>query len=120
MPSHIEQSPNGDERNALMQLAAPVRQVVSGIAATVMETLFPPLCAVCRTETGAAATLCPDCWPEIAFLGRPACAKCGRPQPGAEDAPDLICDDCLRLPRAWNRGAAALYYAGPGAGWCWA
>lgn len=97
-----------------MQLAAPVRNVAARIISNLMETLFPPLCAVCRTETGAAGTLCPKCWPEIAFLGRPACVKCGRPQPGAEDTPDLICDECLRAPRAWDRGAAALYYAGAG------
>lgn len=97
-----------------MQLAAPVHRTLSGLASYVMETLFPPLCAVCRTETGASETLCPDCWPDIAFLGQPACRTCGRPQPGADDAADLICDACLSSERAWDRGAAALYYAGAG------
>ncbi len=93
-----------------MQLALPLRS----IATYVTETLFPPLCAVCRESTGTASTLCPDCWPDLAFLGNPACGLCGRPQPGAEDDCGVTCDECLRHPRSWDRGTATVRYEGAG------
>ncbi|MDM7459850.1 MAG: ComF family protein, partial [Paracoccus sp. (in: a-proteobacteria)] len=42
---------------------------------------------------------------------------CGVPLPaatGGEGPGDLICDDCLRWPRGWDRGRAALTYTGAG------
>lgn len=35
---------------------------------------------------------------------------CGAPMPGESDG--VACDDCLKIARPWDRGAAALLYAG--------
>jgi len=81
----------------------------------VTSTLFPGSCALCPAETGGAATLCPDCWREIAFIGPAGCRHCGRPLPGpADDGQAAICEECLVHPPAWDRGAAVFRYEGAG------
>lgn len=62
-------------------------------------------------QGGGAVHLCPTCWPDAVFVGATRCDCCGAPLPG-DPAPDLQCDDCLRLPRPWDRGRAALVYGG--------
>lgn len=81
-----------------------------------LALVYPPQCLACDDPVagGAGAVhLCPACWPDTAFIGASCCDSCGVPLPPGPDAEDgLICDDCLRLPRPWQRGRAALIYAG--------
>jgi predicted amidophosphoribosyltransferase len=92
-----------------------MRLAVRSALATIRETLFPPLCPTCGTETAVARTLCPACWRDIAFLDAGGCRHCSRPIPGlAPDDPHPVCEECLRHPPAWDRGQAAFRYQGPG------
>lgn len=79
-----------------------------------VETLFPPLCAGCGDETGAAATLCAACWRELDFLAGPGCGRCGRDVAGLEPGEAFTCDECLTHPPAWTRGVAVFAYEGTG------
>lgn len=57
--------------------------------------------------------LCASCWLETQFISGCICDACGAPQPGEDDGLErILCDDCLSRPRPWNRGRAALVYAG--------
>ena len=93
-----------------MGALAPIRSAL----AAARDVLFPPICPLCREETGADGTLCPSCWQETAFLDGGGCRSCGRPIPGAADEPDLTCEDCLRYAPLWHEGRAALRYEGGG------
>lgn len=94
------------------------RAVARGLAQGLARALYPPACLACGARTEGASGLCGPCWREARFWGGGlACDLCGAPLPGAEGGagPNSVpCDDCLRHPRPWDRGRAALPYAGPG------
>jgi predicted amidophosphoribosyltransferase len=78
------------------------------------RALYPPACVACRAPTESEFALCGACWREAGFLaGALVCDACGTPLPG-QDAGPVHCDDCLRRPRPWTRGRAALPYRGTG------
>ena len=78
------------------------------------RALYPPACVSCRALTESEFALCGPCWREAGFLaGALVCDACGVPLPG-QDAGPVHCDDCLRRPRPWTRGRAALPYRGTG------
>lgn len=81
-----------------------------------LALIYPPQCAACAAPVGQQGGLCPDCWREAGFIAGPACACCGVPlvDPGDGSAQGLACDACLTVPRPWNRGVAAMAYAGTG------
>lgn len=79
------------------------------------DLVFPPVCPLCRADTNSPDTLCPDCWRGMAFLEGSGCRFCGYPiETGMFGAQDLICDDCTRAPKLWNRGIAVFRYDGTG------
>jgi predicted amidophosphoribosyltransferase len=78
------------------------------------RAVYPPACVACGALTDSEFALCGPCWREAAFLaGSLVCDGCGVPLPGADDAV-VLCDDCLRRPKPWSRGRAALPYRGTG------
>lgn len=79
-----------------------------------LDVIFPPVCALCRTETLGPAAVCAACWSEIGFLGEAGCRTCDRPVPGATPGEDVECEDCLRLRPVWQRGRAVFGYEGAG------
>ena len=80
----------------------------------VRRALYPPACVACGALTESEFALCGSCWREAGFLaGALVCDACGVPLPGRDDGP-VHCDDCLRRPRPWSRGRAALPYRGTG------
>lgn len=107
-----------------------------------LHAVFPPRCIACGEQVGSDFALCGACWRDTGFLHDSlCCAACGAPLPGSEpgvgadclgagdvrddaraDQPDaaqkctdwLHCDECLRQPRPWGRGRAALLYEGTG------
>lgn len=92
----------------------PAKTVMTALAG-VADVLYPPVCPICRAETGAKNSLCPNCWRQMAFIDAPGCQYCSRPIPGAvADEPGLICEDCTRFPPLWQRGAAVFRYEGAG------
>ena len=54
--------------------------------------------------------LCGPCWRDTPFIGGTVCESCGVPLPGDPDGHRLECDDCMKTPRPWIEGRAALLY----------
>lgn len=90
------------------------RALARGALEGLCHVLYPPACVACRALTESEFALCGACWREAGFLaGGLACDACGVPLPGQDDG--LVhCDDCLRRPRPWTKGRAALPYRGTG------
>jgi predicted amidophosphoribosyltransferase len=86
--------------------------MLRALTATLVDAIYPPRCLACTEATDAAHGLCPACWRDTHFIAGPVCGKCGVPLIGAEAAD--ACEGCTRHPPAWDRGAAALVYAGAG------
>jgi ComF family protein len=80
------------------------------LGAQVAGVLYPPQCLTCDAHVGDAGMLCPACWPQMPFISGVACDKCGAPVPGGERGEALICEDCTRIARPWDRGRAVMLY----------
>jgi ComF family protein len=83
------------------------------ITSTLIDTIWPPRCLACTAATATAQGLCPACWGDTHFIAGTVCGRCGVPLHGEAGAED-VCESCTRHPPAWDRGAAALVYAGAG------
>jgi len=86
---------------------------LTALGTRIVDTVYPPRCLACTAATDAVRALCPACWADTHFIAGTCCRACGVPllgEAGAEDA----CESCTRHPPAWDRGAAALLYAGAG------
>jgi ComF family protein len=79
-----------------------------------LRGILPPQCLACGAEVTSDHGLCPDCWRETVFLSGLVCDLCGAPLMGEGDGRPEHCDDCLRTPRPWRQGRAALLYTGTG------
>lgn len=79
---------------------------------TAIELVYPPRCLTCGDLTATDFGLCGRCWRDTPFVGGTACASCGLSLPGEDDGHPIECDDCLRQPRPWQDGRAALLYHG--------
>jgi predicted amidophosphoribosyltransferase len=88
----------------------------------VLRLLYPPQCAGCDVLIGSEAALCATCWRDTPFVRGLVCDSCGAPLRGeagntageAAGTDVEYCDACLRHPRPWDRGRAALLYRGVG------
>ncbi len=74
--------------------------------------IYPPRCLGCGELTESDFGLCGPCWRDTPFIGGTVCESCGMPLPGGRDGYRIDCDDCLRAPRPWQDGRAALLYQG--------
>ncbi len=79
-----------------------------------IDMLYPPECAGCRSPTSAAHGLCPACWTETSFISGPVCDCCGVPVPTAGPTATVRCEGCTSHPPGWDRGRAAILYEGRG------
>ncbi len=79
---------------------------------TCVELLYPPRCMGCGALTASDFGLCGPCWRETPFIGGTICESCGVPLPGEQDGFRIECDGCLKTPRPWSDGRAALLYDG--------
>jgi predicted amidophosphoribosyltransferase len=86
--------------------------MLQALTASLIDAVYPPRCLACAAATERAHGLCPACWRDTHFIAGPVCGRCGVPLIGAEEAD--ACESCTRHPPAWDRGAAALIYAGAG------
>lgn len=84
-----------------------------------LRLLYPPQCLACEASVAQEGGLCPDCWRDTPFIHGLVCDACGvpllgqgAPEGAQPDAVPVHCDDCLRLARPWQRGRAAMLYAG--------
>ena len=87
---------------------------LTALAGRVVDTVYPPRCLACTAATDAARGLCPACWADTHFIAGTTCRRCGVPLVGDSVGESDVCDGCLRHPPGWDRGAAALVYAGGG------
>lgn len=87
--------------------------MLQALKAVLVDMIYPPRCLACAEATDAPDGLCPACWRDTHFIAGPTCARCGVPLIGATEGVDA-CEGCTRHPPAWERGAAALVYAGAG------
>ncbi|MFO1210907.1 MAG: ComF family protein [Amaricoccus sp.] len=78
-----------------------------------VNTIYPPRCLACTEPTDRPHGLCPACWGDTHFIAGTRCGKCGVPLIGEAGGEDF-CEACRRNPPAWDRGAAAILYAGAG------
>lgn len=87
--------------------------LMSGIQ-TALKAVYPARCLTCGDVVDSDFGLCGPCWRDTAFIGGTVCDSCGVPLPGELDGDDLHCDDCLKTPRPWSQGRAALLYKDTG------
>ena len=87
--------------------------MLDGLKTALVNTLYPPRCLACTAATDQPHGLCPACWRDTHFISGTRCGKCGVPLVGDAGAED-VCESCQRHPPAWDRGAAAVLYAGAG------
>ncbi|HEY9040308.1 MAG TPA: double zinc ribbon domain-containing protein [Roseovarius sp.] len=81
-----------------------------------LRLVYPPRCTVCGDLVDSDFGLCGPCWRDTPFVMGQVCNLCGISLPAGPDAPGdlLTCDDCLRTPRPWDAGRAAVMYSGTG------
>ncbi|MEE9427692.1 MAG: ComF family protein [Paracoccaceae bacterium] len=79
---------------------------------TALRLIYPPSCISCSTLLDEEFALCSNCWGETPFITGLVCDFCGVPLPGDSDGHKERCDDCMTIARPWERGRAALLYAG--------
>ena len=74
-----------------------------------LDFVFPPLCAACRTPVSDIHNLCGACWSRIAFLSDPLCAVCGFPFE-FDAGSDTLCAGCRQRLPAFDRARALMRY----------
>ncbi|WP_170405780.1 ComF family protein [Ruegeria arenilitoris] len=79
---------------------------------TAVQLIYPPRCLGCGDLTEQDFGLCGQCWRDTPFIGGVVCECCGVPLPGEADGHRIECDDCMKAPRPWQDGRAALLYDG--------
>lgn len=85
------------------------RPIVSAFK-TALRLVYPPRCLTCDELVEDDFGLCGPCWRDTPFISGLVCDHCGVPLPGEDHGDAEICDDCLRTPRPWAQGRAALLY----------
>jgi ComF family protein len=89
-----------------VQRDATWRQRFRYLTSALMDIVFPPVCASCKSLGGL---LCSDCKNEIKWVVEPVCSICGRPQINLSD----ICSACQQTPHGMEQIRTAAYYLGP-------
>ncbi len=79
---------------------------------TLIRGIYPARCLVCGDIVSSDFGLCGACWAEMPFQEGLTCNSCGAPLIGSSFDSEEICDACLRHPKPWGRGRAALLYQG--------
>jgi len=74
-----------------------------------LDTVLPPRCLKCATIVDAVGALCTRCWPQIAFIAPPHCARCGLPFEFDLGA-GALCGACLAEQPPFERARAAFRY----------
>ncbi|WP_299684520.1 double zinc ribbon domain-containing protein [uncultured Tateyamaria sp.] len=79
---------------------------------TALAAIYPPRCLACGGMVDSDFGLCGTCWGQTPFVGHTRCDMCSVPLPGQARGEVLHCDDCMRAPKPWAQGRAALIYDG--------
>jgi predicted amidophosphoribosyltransferase len=81
---------------------------------TAVTMIYPPRCITCGDLVESDFGLCGVCWRDTAFLGGVICDSCGMPLPPGGEGELHHCDGCMRAPKPWVQGRAALMYRDTG------
>jgi ComF family protein len=108
MPDLEENTPKTRGRT-LSRIPGSARAVGRRLGLRLLDFLFPPLCAACRSPVSAAHSLCSTCWGRIAFLSDPFCAVCGFPFE-YDTGPDTLCAGCRQRFPAFDTARALMRY----------
>ncbi|MBT8412698.1 MAG: ComF family protein [Boseongicola sp.] len=76
--------------------------------------VYPDQCVLCSEYVDGQGALCGSCWREMPFQTGHSCDLCGAGLIGHTDGVIDHCDDCIAMPRPWNKGRAALSYRDAG------
>ena len=79
------------------------------VGESLLELLFPQVCANCREPVGGGGGFCAGCWSGLHFLDGPVCACCGTPF-AVDPGMDSLCAACLARPPAFSKARAILSY----------
>jgi len=82
------------------------RSNASHLANTLLNLIFPLVCANCKK---VGALLCSDCRAALVWLQEPLCSGCGR----SVKRPLSLCLDCHRQPLPLQQIRAAVLFTGP-------
>ena len=85
-----------------------------GLLQTALTAIYPPRCLGCGEMVDSDFGLCGVCWGKTAFVGGTVCDSCSTPLPGSVPDEVVHCDACLKAPKPWKHGRAALLYTGMG------
>lgn len=85
-----------------------------GLLQTALTAIYPPRCLGCGAMVDSDFGLCGSCWGQTSFVGGTVCDSCSTPLPGSNADEVVHCDACLRAPKPWSKGRAAVIYTGMG------
>ena len=86
-----------------------LRRLVRVGVGRLLDFVFPPLCAACRTPVAEAHGLCGACWRKMTFFDGPSCAVCGFPfefEPGA----GALCAACQAHTPSFDKAVSVMRY----------
>ena len=81
---------------------------------TAVSLIYPPRCITCGENVESDFGLCGTCWRDTSFLGGVLCDCCGVPLTPGGSGGLHHCDACMRAPKPWMQGRAALLYRDTG------
>ena len=76
--------------------------------------VYPDQCVLCSEYVDGQGALCGSCWREMPFQSGHSCDLCGAALMGDTDGTVDHCDACIKMPRPWSKGRAALSYRDAG------
>ncbi|MGB0798989.1 MAG: ComF family protein [Planktomarina sp.] len=77
-----------------------------------LRLIYPNQCPGCTEVVDSDQSLCPRCWAETHFIQGCRCGQCGLDLPDFDEVGEVLCDDCIRNPKPWSAGCAAMMYHG--------
>ncbi|MCB9007129.1 MAG: ComF family protein [Ardenticatenaceae bacterium] len=90
----------------IQQPALTWRNYARGLADSLLNFVFPPVCGACKK---AGALLCEDCASQLQWVTAPLCQRCGRPVL----TPTECCAVCQERPLPLKQIRAAVIFAQP-------
>lgn len=82
------------------------RHRIRHLTGALVDVVFPPICAGCKSLGGL---LCRQCKREINWVMEPVCPQCGRPQVTTSDT----CLNCQQAPLSLQQIRTAVFYLDP-------
>ncbi|MFD2206888.1 ComF family protein [Kiloniella antarctica] len=86
-----------------------VPEAVLSLVSGIVDYALPPVCGNCQEPVLNSNGICGVCWASLTFISDPCCVCCGYPfDYFVKD--DVLCGECLRSPKSFDRCRSALSY----------